>query len=92
MAPIVPDMVSKIGIREEDLGFYCGLVLSSHAVAQTVGMLFWSKWSDSKGRKPILIWCLIGAALSIAAFGYARTVWEMILIRCVMGVFSASEL
>ena len=85
-------MVARSGVREQDLGFYCGAVLSSHAIAQSIGMLFWSKWSDNRGGKPVLVSCLIGTALSIAAFGYSSSVWQMLAIRSVMGVFSASEL
>lgn len=92
MAPIIPDMVARTGVRQEDIGFYAGAILSSHAVAESIACLVWTRLSDHRGRKPVLVSCLVGVAVTIAAFGLSQSIWQMIAVRSLMGLFSASEL
>jgi len=53
-------------------------------------MLFWGRASDRIGRKPILVATLLGMAVTVSLFGFAKSVWQMILFRCLAGVFSGS--
>lgn len=53
-------------------------------------MMVWGRLSDRIGRKPILVTSLFGVAIFTALFGAAQTIWQMILFRCLAGVFSAA--
>lgn len=46
------------------------------------------RMGDRFGRKKILIFMGIGMGLSIFMLGFASTVWELFLLRLVMGLFS----
>ena len=53
-------------------------------------MLIWGRVSDRIGRKPVLIGSLIGCAVTVAMFGFAQTIPQMIIFRCLSGVCSGT--
>jgi MFS family permease len=53
-------------------------------------MIFWGRMADRYGRKPVLVFSLIGLTITVTLFGVSRTVWQMILIRSMGGLFSGS--
>jgi len=53
-------------------------------------MLFWGKAADKLGRKPILVTTLLGLSITVSLFGFSKTIWQMILFRCMAGIFSGS--
>lgn len=53
-------------------------------------MISWGRASDRFGRKPVLIFSLFGVAIATSLFGLSKTVWQMILFRCLAGVFSGT--
>jgi MFS family permease len=53
-------------------------------------MLFWGKAADKLGRKPILVTSLLGLSITVSLFGFSKTIWQMILFRCMAGIFSGS--
>jgi MFS family permease len=46
--------------------------------------------ADRIGRKPVLVFSLGGVTAATALFGLSRTLWQMILFRCVAGLFAGS--
>jgi len=63
---------------------------SIFSLMEMIVVLFWGGISDRLGRKPVLLFCLIGLALCMAAFGLARTIWSMLALRAVAGVFGGT--
>lgn len=53
-------------------------------------MISWGRASDRFGRKPVLIVSLFGVAITTSLFGLSKTVWQMIVFRCLAGVFSGT--
>lgn len=53
-------------------------------------MLFWGRLADRYGRKPVLVTSLLGCAASVSLFGFSKEIWQMILFRCLAGVFSGT--
>jgi MFS family permease len=53
-------------------------------------MLFWGKAADKLGRKPILVTSLLGLSITVSLFGFSKSIWQMILFRCMAGIFSGS--
>ncbi|KAI1313327.1 major facilitator superfamily transporter [Xylaria venustula] len=89
--PYINQMVQENGnLAEEDMGFYSGLIESLFSLTQMLVMVLWGKAADRIGRKPILVFSLLGVAIATALFGFAKTIWQMILFRCAAGVFAGS--
>ncbi|KYK56511.1 hypothetical protein DCS_03511 [Drechmeria coniospora] len=91
--PYIAQMVQRNGhLPESDVGFYSGLIESLFSAAQMVVLLFWGGLADRLGRKPVLVTSLVGMVVGPALFGLSRTIGQMILFRCLAGVFSGSSL
>jgi MFS family permease len=59
-------------------------------MTQMLVMIGWGRIADRIGRKPVLVFSLCGVAIASAMFGLAKHVWQMILFRCLAGVFAGS--
>ncbi|CAJ2506556.1 Uu.00g006860.m01.CDS01 [Anthostomella pinea] len=89
--PYINQMVQENGnLADDDVGFYSGLIESLFSLTMMVVMMFWGAAADRLGRKPVLVFSLVGVALATALFGLAKTVWQMILFRCLAGVFAGT--
>lgn len=93
IVPYIAQMVERNGhLPKADVGFYSGLIESLFSATQMLVLIHWGKLADRIGRKPILIYSLVGMAIGPAMFGMASNLWQMILFRCLAGVFSGSTL
>ncbi|TDZ17403.1 Efflux pump azaK [Colletotrichum orbiculare MAFF 240422] len=91
IVPYINQMVQENGgLSKTDVGFYSGLIESLFSLTQAVVMIFWGKISDRVGRKAVLVFSLFGVALATSIFGMAQTIWQMILFRCVAGIFAGT--
>ncbi|KAF6805549.1 major facilitator superfamily transporter [Colletotrichum sojae] len=91
IVPYVNHMVQENGgLDIEDVGFYTGLVESLFSLTQAIVMIYWGKLSDRIGRKPVLVLSLFGVTLATSIFGMAKTIPQMILFRCLAGVFGGT--
>ncbi|KAF2121221.1 major facilitator superfamily domain-containing protein [Lophiotrema nucula] len=89
--PYINKMIEETGgIATEDLGFYSGLIESLFSLTQMCVMIFWGKAADRFGRKPVLVVSLVGVTFSTALFGMSQALWQMILFRCLAGVFAGT--
>ncbi|KAI3392578.1 hypothetical protein diail_5490 [Diaporthe ilicicola] len=89
--PYISQMAQENGnLDAADPGFYSGLIESLFSLTQAVFMIFWGKASDRLGRKPVLVFSLVGVSIATSLFGFSKTIWEMILFRCAAGVFGGT--
>lgn len=70
------------------VGFYSGLIKSLFSLTQM--LLIRGRAADRFGRKPVLVFSLVGCSIAVGCFGMAKHVWQMILFRCLAGVFSGT--
>lgn len=77
--------------RATDIGTYVGLFEVLFLVAQALTSIFWVNMAENLGDKTMLIWILLGTAISSAIFGIASSVWQMALCRCIMGLVSGGD-
>jgi MFS family permease len=53
-------------------------------------MIFWGRAADRFGRKPVLVFSLAGVTVATTLFGLSKTIWQMIMFRCIAGVFAGT--
>ncbi|ETS80159.1 hypothetical protein PFICI_07688 [Pestalotiopsis fici W106-1] len=89
--PYINNMLqANSDLPASDVGFYSGLIESLFSLTQMSVMLLWGLASDRIGRKPVLVSSLVGVSISTGIFGLARNLWQMILFRCLAGVFAGT--
>ncbi|KAK8041515.1 Efflux pump [Apiospora phragmitis] len=90
--PYINQMIQHVspGVRDADVGFYSGLIESLFSLTQMLVMLFWGRVADRVGRKPVLVASLVGVCGATSIFGMATSLWQMVLFRCLAGVFAGT--
>lgn len=89
--PFVNEMIALNGkLDEKDVGFYSGLIESLFSLTQMVLMIIYGRAADRLGRKPVLVFSLTGVGFATALFGMSKTIWQMVVTRCLAGVFAGS--
>ncbi len=89
--PFINKMIWETGdIAESDVGFYSGIIESLFSLTQMLLMISWGRAADRLGRKPVLVFSLVGVSIATALFGLSTTIWQMIVFRCLAGVFAGT--
>jgi MFS family permease len=89
--PFVNEMIERTGsVPVKSVGFYTGLIESLFSLVQMVLMIFYGRMADRIGRKPVLVFSQAGVTVATAMFGLSRTLPQMIVFRCVAGLFAGS--
>lgn len=89
--PYINQMTQENGhLDEVDVGFYSGLIESLFSLTQMFVMVWWGRAADRFGRKPVLVLSLVGVSCATALFGMAQGIWQMMLYRCLAGVFAGT--
>jgi len=86
MIPIMPIIGREYGASP----FEIGLLMSSYSLMQFIFAPFWGRLSDIKGRRPILLFCLAGEALSYLIFAFSSHLYGLMIARAMAGFFGAS--
>lgn len=56
----------------------------------TLNKISWGRAADRFGRKPVLVFSLFGVATAVSLFGLSKEIWQMVLFRCLAGMFSGT--
>jgi MFS family permease len=92
VVPILPFYVKSLGenggtvfgLRLEE-GLLTGVVVSAFTIAQLVSAPWWGRCSDRWGRRPVLLIALGASAAAFLLFGFAESLWVLVLSRVVQG-------
>lgn len=84
----LPQMMRDFGYDEQHLGVYGGLVASSYFVGALVSSNFWGYFADLRGRRPVILVCLLGTAVFTLCFGFSFNIYWAICFRFLVGVFN----
>lgn len=84
--PIVPILGQRFGASELEVS----LLLSVYSLMQFLFAPFWGKLSDRFGRRPILLFCLVGEVFSYLLFAFSKSFEVLVVARCLAGFFGAS--
>jgi MFS family permease len=81
---MVGDGVDVAGITF-DVGTVQGVVVSAFTVAQMLSAPLWGRFSDRFGRRPALLVALGASAIAYLIFGFADSLWLLLLSRVMQG-------
>jgi MFS family permease len=84
--PTIPLLSTQLGAT----AFQTGLLMSVYSFMQFMFSPMWGKLSDRYGRRPILLFCLAGEALSYLLFAQAQNLAFLFTARMLSGFFGAS--
>lgn len=84
--PLIPFLGKSTGASP----VMVGLLMSIYSIMQFLFSPFWGGISDRFGRKPVLLFSILGAAVSHTAFAFASGYTMLFLTRMFAGLFSAN--
>ncbi|KAL7266231.1 hypothetical protein RUND412_011231 [Rhizina undulata] len=89
--PYLPDMVSRFANADTDkVGVLVGVIASSFAAAQFATNFYWGRLSDSIGRKPVVLLSTLLTTVCFVAFGFCRTLWQVVAVQALMGAINGN--
>jgi len=84
--PILPFLSPTLGADKMDIAY---IIVTYAACAGLMGP-FWGRLSDRMGRKPVIMICLAGAALSYVMLGMASSLWMIFVARGFAGLLAGN--
>jgi MFS family permease len=92
VVPLLPFYVKNLGGSGVNvlgmhlgIGILSGVIASAFTVAQLLSSPMWGRFSDKFGRRPALLIALSAAAVAYIVFGFAESLWLLLLSRIVQG-------
>ncbi len=79
--PLLPYYALHLNATPEQIGF----IIASFSVAQLIFAPVWGRVSDRYGRRPALIIGLTAATIAYVVFGFANSIWLLLLSRLIQG-------
>ena len=87
--PFLPLYVSQLGVSShEALSMWSGLTFSVTFMVSAIVSPLWGSLADRKGRKLMLLRASLGMAIAILLQAFATNVWQLLILRGVMGLTS----
>ncbi|EPF6160465.1 multidrug efflux MFS transporter [Citrobacter sedlakii] len=87
--PFLPLYISQLGVSShEALSMWSGLTFSITFLISAIVSPLWGSLADRKGRKLMLLRASLGMAIAILLQAFATNVWQLFLLRGIMGLTS----
>ena len=87
--PFLPLYISQLGVSShEALSMWSGLTFSVTFLISAIVSPMWGSLADRKGRKLMLLRASLGMAIAILLQAFATNVWQLFLLRGIMGLTS----
>lgn len=84
--PILPFLSPRLGGDAQDVAY----IIVIYSICAGVVAPFWGRLSDRIGRKPVLMICLLGGALSYVMLGFASSLWMVYASRAFAGLVAGN--
>lgn len=89
MIPFLPLYIEKLGVHQlQQVELWAGLVFSAQYVTSVIFQPIWGRFADRHGRKIMLLRAGFGMGLVTALMGVVGSVWHLLLLRLLNGVFA----
>ncbi|CAJ1225685.1 MFS transporter [Levilactobacillus zymae] len=87
--PFLSLYISSLGdYTKAQVTMYSGLVYAADFFVSAIASPLWGILADRKGRKIMLLRSSLGMGISLALMGFATSVWQMVALRALQGVFA----
>ncbi len=87
VVPFISLYISEMGnFSDSYVQTWSGLTFSVTFIAAFVFSPIWGRIGDKYGRKNILVMSAAGIGLSVFLMGFATSVWQLFLLRLLMGI------
>lgn len=84
---LLPLYVQKLHGSAVDIALWAGFVVAVTGLSNMVASPLLGRLSDRIGAHRVLTFALVGTSLTLIPQAFASTVWQLIIIRFMMGVF-----
>jgi len=84
--PILPFLSPQLGASKMDIAY----IVMVYAIGAGLSGPLWGKLSDRVGRKPVIMACLAGGALSYVLLGLATELWMIYAVRAFAGMMAGN--
>ena len=84
--PILPFLSPQLGADKMDIAY----IIVIYALCAGLFAPFWGRLSDRIGRKPVIMICLAGAAVSYVMLGFASQLWMVYAARGFAGIMAGN--
>lgn len=90
--PYIYFMVKRLlgGDNVSEVARYAGYISGTFALCQSLTGVHWGRLSDRYGRKPVLIFGLMGSMVSLLLFGTSQTFWAALVFRSMAGLLNGN--
>ncbi|GAW06287.1 MFS general substrate transporter [Lentinula edodes] len=90
--PYINEFIAFLHVTDDpsQIGYFSGLVESTFAVSQLLFIYHWARLSDIIGRRPVIMTGTLGVALSTMYFGVSSSIVDLLISRCIAGVFAGT--
>ncbi|KAJ4488465.1 major facilitator superfamily domain-containing protein [Lentinula aciculospora] len=90
--PYINELIAFLHVTDDpsQIGYFSGLVESTFAVSQLLFIYHWARLSDQIGRRPVIMAGTLGVALSTMYFGVSSSIIDLLICRCIAGVFAGT--
>jgi MFS family permease len=90
--PYIYYMIQDFNITDDTnkISVYAGMVTSAFTLAEFSTGVLWGRLSDKIGRKPVLLFGLLGTALSVLIFGFAPSLPVALFARALGGLLNGN--
>lgn len=87
--PFLPLYIEQLGVKNvSSIEQWSGFAYSATFILSSIMSPFWGKLADKHGRKVMLLRASLGMSFVLALIGLAQNVYELVLLRMLMGVIS----
>lgn len=87
--PFLAIYIQQLGVQSiAAIEIWSGLVFSASFMVSVFAQPVWGRVADRVGRKPMLVRSALGMALVMTAMGFVHAVWQLFVLRAVMGSVS----
>lgn len=84
---LLPLYVEKLNGPAQNIAFLAGMVSAVTGISNMLASPLLGKLSDKIGAHRILTYALIGASLFLIPQAFVTSVWQLIIVRFLMGIF-----
>lgn len=84
--PVLPAYAKDLG----ESAVMLGVLLATHAALQFVFSPIWGRLSDRIGRRPVMLFSMLGTSASMVLLGLADSFEGLLIARVLSGTFSAN--